>query len=160
MIRKHYEGLKHIFVTLISTSDYPNIGQNTFSRFCAEANITNRVTCPLSIIDQMFIAANFEIVEDNDNPDKSLCRYEFMEIICRIADYKYAKKDGIKLSAAVEKLILEIFKHYKPSPWQGWREELLWNYDASDVFDANETNIKRLHRDCVQFKGKGGEITR
>ena len=65
----------------------------------------------------MFIAANFELVEDNDNPDKSLCRYEFMEIICRIADYKYAKKDGIKLSAAVEKLILDIFKHYKPSPW-------------------------------------------
>ena len=108
VIRKHYGGLKHIFVTLISTDDFPNIGFNTFSRFCDRAKIADRVKLTQSVLDGMFIAANWEekgADENDDNPDRALCRFEFMEIIVRIADFKYKKKLGITLSEAVEMLI-------------------------------------------------------
>jgi len=49
------------------------------------------MTCPMSAIDRAFIATNFEEVDLEDNPDKSLCRYEFYEIIVRIAVEKYVE---------------------------------------------------------------------
>ena len=74
----------------------------------------------MSAIDTMFIATNFEEEDMEDNPDRALCRYEFMEILCRIADYKYKKKMVCStLSEALEKLLEDnIFKNFKPAPWQ------------------------------------------
>ena len=43
--------------------------------------------------------------DNDDNPDRALCRYEFMEIMCRIADYKYKKKAAVTLSQGLEILI-------------------------------------------------------
>lgn len=45
----------------------------------------------MSTIDRLFIAVNFEGVPGglDDNPDKELCRYEFFEIIVRMALAKY-----------------------------------------------------------------------
>lgn len=45
----------------------------------------------LSTIDRLFIAVNFEGVPGglDDNPDKELCRYEFFEILVRMAIAKY-----------------------------------------------------------------------
>lgn len=51
----------------------------------------DQMTCPMSAIDRAFIATNFEEVDLEDNPDKSLCRYEFYEIIVRIAVEKYVE---------------------------------------------------------------------
>ena len=41
------------------------------------------------MIDRAFIATNFEDDDIDDNPNRELCRYEFMEILIRIADFKY-----------------------------------------------------------------------
>ena len=66
----------------------------------------------------MFIAANFEEVENDDNPDKELCRYEFMEIIVRIADHKYLKKGSVKsLSEGVDKLLKSVLSNFNAPPW-------------------------------------------
>jgi hypothetical protein len=43
-------------------------------------------------IDKIFIATNFEIVDLDENADRSLCRYEFFEIIVRMAYSKYFEK--------------------------------------------------------------------
>jgi len=41
------------------------------------------------MVDRAFIAVNFEVDDIDDNPNRELCRYEFMEILVRIADAKY-----------------------------------------------------------------------
>ena len=162
VIRDHYMGLKHIYVSLISTDEFPAIGWMTFTRFCEAAGFIHKVNCSMAAIDTMFVATNFEEEAMDDNPDRSLCRYEFMEILCRIADHKYKKKMIVDtLAEAVEKLIHEcIFKNFTPGPWQSWREEFLWNYDVSDVFEANTANIKKLYKKCTELRGKGGEIAK
>ena len=43
----------------------------------------------LTAIDQAFIAVNVELEELENNPDRDLCRYEFYEIIVRMARSKY-----------------------------------------------------------------------
>lgn len=39
----------------------------------------------LSTIDRIFIATNVELEKNDDNPDKALQRFEFYEILVRIA---------------------------------------------------------------------------
>jgi hypothetical protein len=45
----------------------------------------------MATVDRLFIAVNFEGVPGglDDNPDKELCRYEFFEILVRMAIAKY-----------------------------------------------------------------------
>ena len=43
----------------------------------------------MATFDRMFIAVNIEEEDLEDNPDRALCRYEFLEIIYRIAVAKY-----------------------------------------------------------------------
>ena len=43
----------------------------------------------MSSIDRHFIATNDELEEIDENPDRALCRYEFLEILVRIAAAKF-----------------------------------------------------------------------
>jgi hypothetical protein len=67
----------------------------------------------LSTIDRIYIATNVNQNIPGNQGDKDLVRYEFLEIIVRIANAKY-KDTGICLSSneAVQKLLEEnIFPH-------------------------------------------------
>jgi hypothetical protein len=77
---------------------YPNIGWLEFSKFCEESRIIDK-NCNLSMIDRAFIAVNFEEEDLDDNPNRELCRYEFMEILVRIADFKYRQRKEEKTYA-------------------------------------------------------------
>lgn len=44
------------------------------------------------MLDQLFIITNFEEEDQKDNPDKLLIRFEFIELLIRIAKEKYYKK--------------------------------------------------------------------
>lgn len=45
----------------------------------------------MQTIDRVFIMVNVELLgqENDDNPDRDLCRYEFYEIIVRMAGAKF-----------------------------------------------------------------------
>jgi hypothetical protein len=43
----------------------------------------------VSTIDQLFVATNLDVLNLEDNPERQLCRYEFFEILVRIAGAKY-----------------------------------------------------------------------
>ena len=58
-------------------------------------------------VDRLFIATNFEEEDLEDNDNKALCRYEFYEIIVRLAKLKFVEKGFTKtVSEATEKLIV------------------------------------------------------
>jgi hypothetical protein len=60
-------------------------------------------------IDRIFIATNFEEEEQEGNDDRSLCRFEFFEIIVRMARQKYCENLGVpSMKTAVEELLKEI----------------------------------------------------
>lgn len=67
----------------------------------------------------MFIATNVELTVNDENPDKSLCRFELFEILLRIANVKY-RETGIcpSYEKALEKIIKEnVLANYKTHPW-------------------------------------------
>lgn len=84
IIKKNLKVLKPIYLTLISTSNYPNITWLDFFNYIKDLNIIDDRT-KTSTIDRLFIAANVELVDIEENPDRALCRYEMWEILVRIA---------------------------------------------------------------------------
>ncbi len=60
-------------------------------------------------IDRIFIATNLEEEEQEGNDDRSLCRFEFFEIIVRMAWQKYCDNLGVpSLKTAVEELLKDV----------------------------------------------------
>ena len=84
IVVNHIVQLKDIYITLICTSIYPNINWLEFTNFVKQCGILDHVT-QISTIDRLFIATNVELEEIEENPDRALCRYEFFEILVRIA---------------------------------------------------------------------------
>ena len=89
----------------------------------------------LATVDRAFIAANLKIRE-TEAPSNGLKRFEFLEILVRMANAKYLETKICKTFAdSTEKLITEcVLPHYKPQPWQEWREKELWTIDINDIF--------------------------
>ena len=93
-IKANFQRIKHLFTVLIATPEFPNIGQLSMGNWCEEAGLLDKQLL-VADIDRCFIAANLEdlttgqgnpISADDGNPGTSLCRYEFLEILVRIAD--------------------------------------------------------------------------
>ena len=73
----------------ISTpKNYPTI---TWLEFSSLANTWGIIGNGLSQtdVDRIFIATNFEEVDLDNNDDSNLCRYEYIEIIVRLAKAKF-----------------------------------------------------------------------
>ena len=60
-----------------------------------------------SDVDRIFLATNFEEQDLEENDDNSLCRFEFMEIIARLAREKYYVKGAESTISASCKRILD-----------------------------------------------------
>lgn len=98
----------------------------------------------MTSIDNAFIITNFEEVDLEDNPDRLLCRYEFYEILVRIASEKYIKSMACKnMTRAVARILNDnIFKNsdFVP-PIQQWRDDHLWTVHIDDLYQANKTSL-------------------
>ena len=115
--------LKDIFISLACKSMFPNISWIDFSVFTDSCKILDK-NVVLSTIDRLFIATNVELEQVSENPDKALCRYEFFEILVRVANAKF-KETGIvnTHSEALNKLLQEnVFPNAKTFPWQEFRD--------------------------------------
>jgi NLR family CARD domain-containing protein 3 len=121
--------LKNTFTDLIAkeVDDYPNVGWLSFSTFAERCHLVDG-HCRPADIDRLFIAVNFEEVKTDENPDKLLTRYEFLELIVRVAGEKFVKPRKIRnYPDAIEKLITDhILPYYETAPWQDFRDDELW----------------------------------
>ena len=102
----------------------------------------------LSTIDRVFIATNVMLSPNDENPQNELVRFEFFEILLRVANVKY-RETGIcgTYSEALDKLIKEnVYANYKAHPWQEFRDEELWTVEVNDVFEANLEGVKKVYQ--------------
>ena len=83
---EHFKKLNDIFITLSAKSMLPNISWIDFTTFCDHCKVLDK-NVVLATIDRLFIATNVELDSSSpsENPDKALCRYEFFEILVRLA---------------------------------------------------------------------------
>ncbi len=88
-LTEYISQIKDIFNCCIALSSYPSISWIDFGNLCHQWKIPDNRSCNMTTIDRVFIATNVELVEQEDNPDRDLCRFEFFEILCRLGAAKY-----------------------------------------------------------------------
>lgn len=95
----------------------------------------------MSDIDRIFIATNVELEDQEANDDRSLCRFEFFEIIVRIAKTKFLETQICPtLPKALQKLISEHIigkADYIKQEGFAWRQDKLWQIEINDLYEAN-----------------------
>ena len=105
-MKKYFKPLKDCFLHLAASSAWPNIGALDLADFATKAKFLDNFV-NLSAVDRTFIAANLK-VSDNAAPSNGLKRYEFLEILVRLANIKYLESKIVSTYAdATEKLIVE-----------------------------------------------------
>lgn len=104
-LKEHYVKIKDVFQYYSSMSNYPSIGWTDFVDMCEECFMNDKIL-DRKQIDIVFKAVNFEIVQLEDNPDRDLCRYEFFEILVRMAIIKYSRMQ-LTPKEALDKLLNE-----------------------------------------------------
>ena len=120
VLRKHFKALKDQFLCQIANVDtYPVIGMIDYSKHCDNWGIIDK-DLTMQDVDRSFIATNFEEVDLDNNDDKSLCRYEYLEILVRLAKIKFFDK-GVEptVAKATDRLIREYIlkNHCMELPW-------------------------------------------
>ena len=89
VLEKHYFKLKNIFLFYITKSQsYPTMDVNDLERFCYTSKIFDR-NLNKSSLDRLLIATNVSNNPYKNSADRVLQRYEFLEILVRIAQAKY-----------------------------------------------------------------------
>ena len=94
----------------------------------------------------MFIAATVTLegkTKDSEIPSDKLNRFEFLEIIVRLANAKFVETKKIAtIDEATAFFIKEhIRAHYTPAAWQSFRDKELWTMDVNDLIDAHQENL-------------------
>ena len=88
-VREHIFIVKEMYAHLQSESEsYPGIGQIIFSHFCKDCGMIGK-NFNISTADRLFISANYTDAPVEGNTAKDLIRYEFIEVLVRIAKVKY-----------------------------------------------------------------------
>jgi hypothetical protein len=110
-----------------------------------------------------FERVNFEEDDDDENPVDELCRYEFMELIVRVAGKKYnvgKKTDPDKpalcktYTEALNRLIEEHLEvYFEPYPDAEFRTKYLLTLGCHNVFTSNLEILKDLFKKCNKKRG-------
>ena len=78
----------------------------------------------------------------DDNPDKELCRYEYYEILVRMA---LAKFPTVPPPEALSTFLNEyIFCDPHTLSWYKFRQELIWTLEVDDLLKTNKGHIQKL----------------
>ena len=133
---------------IANPKSYPVIDWLDFVDACTAWGIIDK-NLTSTDVDRIFIATNFEDEDLEENDDSSLCRFEFVEIIARMAKTKYYEKGLCKTvheacSALLEKYVLP--NTIEQMEWQEFRDTELWTLEVDDLLKANLAGMEALYR--------------
>jgi hypothetical protein len=140
----NYVKIKGVYLHCTVNSEYPIMTWNDFTILCNKIKIIDK-NCNLATIDRIYIATNVNF-NNNSNADRDLNRYEFLEILVRLANTKY--KDTYICGTYAEALQKLLDDHLyanidslNPKPF---RESQIYTWKVSNIFSKNDLGIKKL----------------
>mmetsp|Transcript_25236 Transcript_25236/g.39053 ORF Transcript_25236/g.39053 Transcript_25236/m.39053 type:complete len:270 (-) Transcript_25236:87-896(-) len=119
---------------------------NDFTSFVHRSELFDKVI-NLATMDRTLIATNVSVNKYKNSSERELHRYEFVEIIVRLAQKKF-KEPGIceNLHSATEKMLIEyIIPKNAAVDGLNFREEHMYNLRVDEIFKKNELVIKKLY---------------
>jgi len=146
-VKQNFPKLKAIHLYLCAKSNFPSTTMNDFTTYARKAKLHDK-NLNQSSIDRLFIATNYEVEQQANNPDKALIRFEFIELLVRISRVKYLQSGASSTYAEAFQQLLD--EHIFPNSefateWQGFRDEQLYTVDVNDVLQANVDLLKKVY---------------
>ncbi|CAD8181810.1 unnamed protein product [Paramecium pentaurelia] len=150
--RQKYQLIKDIYKYFSSFGYQPPL----FDVFCIQYGQFNKILS--SIIDgenlkQSDVESDLVSIKNNVdskfiyNPDKAIIRYQFMEVLFRLANDKFIRSGQCKNFAdAVYRLLKELEQHYEIlDNSQKWREERFWTKEVDLILQFKQPFLKKLY---------------
>eukprot|EP00347_Sterkiella_histriomuscorum_P011119 403373687 len=140
----NYIRLRNIYLTLILNSEYPIITWNDFTIFCNKCKVVDK-NISLSIIDTIYIATNVSL-NNNQNADRDLSRYEFLEILLRLANEKYKKSGQVTTyTQALQRFLDEnLYPNIEETNSQIFRDTQLYTFYVNELLVRNEPGLRKI----------------
>ncbi|KAK3259440.1 hypothetical protein CYMTET_31563, partial [Cymbomonas tetramitiformis] len=174
VFKEHYDIISRLYTYYSITGGGTGAGAfsmklNAWSRFIKDCDIIDPKSerCKSQDIDTAFVATNFEEGDNDDlnddNDDQALMRFEFIEILTRVAVMKYGH--GVKTFDPAEALKMLIEVNVIPNMLpevlvdaNTFRRERLYCEGAADVFAKYSTGIIACYcfykaRDAAKIMG-------
>jgi hypothetical protein len=157
VLKQWYPVLREVFRLYCSASnaDSFSLSFNLWTDLRRDMGIASREKDAL--LDNVFVATNVELEADDENPDHSLCRFEFVEVIVRAALILYPVGAGESGPAASIEALLT--RHVAPAavrmlgiedlaePFSNqFRLQQLYTKDVDDVFRSFLRQLQVLFR--------------
>jgi hypothetical protein len=161
VLKKHYLALKNVFLHYVANSaSYPALSDKDMVMFAHRSRLFDRLLNPVTF-DKTLISTiqpppTNQYKKASSGDRKELHRYEFVEMIVRLAQIKYRDSKACPtLHEAVETLIVnDLLKHNTQLNGLEWRHRNLYNAEVSEVFKKNATILKKLYEAHVNPKEK------
>lgn len=154
ILAQHYSALKNIYAFYTANSQsFPLMGQNDVTGFVYRCKVFDR-SFNLALLDRCLIATNTLCKSgiDKDPNERTLHRYEFIDMLIRLAYAKYREsKICLNLHESIEKLITDnILPYHQNHTLDGnkFRQEFLYGKELSkihEILKKNEVVIKKLY---------------
>jgi len=111
VLKEYWPNLNENFLMNVSRTSYPTLNMTSLRRLCQQSKMIDTDYTQV-MFEQDFILTNEEICDQEHNPDHEIMRFEFWEILIRIAKRKYIDtKREISIAVAFEKLVKELILH-------------------------------------------------
>lgn len=160
MLWKVYRQIKDIYkyYSAIGVSgDIFSMPVNAFTDFLNQGNVIDNRNLKLADTDLLFITTNAVTTKQPFNPDRALVRFQFMEIIVRLAMDKYVKtKICATPGDALANLLVDIRKVLNMNPINDFRIKSLWNHKCDLVFKTYLPILKDAYHHYSGQKTKPG----
>lgn len=133
--RQYKETYKYI-ASLSPSGEVWSISQLPFTDFINESNIIDNKFLKLSDVDIKFIATLSSGEKSNPrNPERSLVRYQLMEVMVRIAEARYVASGVVQtfseaMEICIKDNLMPIYNKYNA---QIWRDEKYWCEACDDA---------------------------
>lgn len=132
---KNFVKLNNIFLYYIGISTYPTIGMNDFTSWAKNCNLVDEKWINLAALDRILITTNVALHGLISSAERDLNRYEFLEILVRLANalYKESKVCPTTSTALLKLLQENILPNSKNTDGEHFRRFQCYNVKVNDI---------------------------
>lgn len=155
---KYYEKLKDIHLYYSGRSSYPTISMNDWQIFSHETKLLDEEGANMaqSAMDLVFVATSVSNHEHKKSERRDISRYEFMEIMVRMANQLYKDTGILKTTPeGIEKLLSTyIFPFTKQMDGFTFRKRKCYNVKVNEVLKKNLPLFRKVYDSYTHAKKK------
>lgn len=129
---------------------------NDFTAFGKKTKIIDEKNVLLANMDLLLVATNVSTHSYKNNAERDLQRYEFYEIIVRIANFRYKEKNIVKTtSQAIEKLLSTyIYPNARSVEPELFRKKQCYNVGTNEIMQNNDVVLRKIYDSHTNSKKK------